>query len=87
MNISALVTQQIEEALVKLQFQDRMVQILDHSKNNLNNLSTEFSLAQSINVDDFLNQMLNSYTTTSERELHGGSSDLKGADDGEITFF
>ena len=87
MGISALVTQQIEESLVKLQFQDRMVQILEHSKENLNNISTEISLAQPINVNDFLTKMESSYTTTSERSLHGGSSKLGNAEDGEITFF
>tara|TARA_R110001583_G_scaffold12410_6_gene55165 strand:+ start:10695 stop:11849 length:1155 start_codon:yes stop_codon:yes gene_type:complete len=89
MGISALVTQQIEESLVKLQFQDRMVQILEHSKNNLNNISAEISFAQPIDVDGFLAQMESTYTTTSEKNLHAGNSDQdeKNTEDGEITFF
>ena len=89
MGISALVTQQIEESLVKLQFQDRMVQILEHSKDNLNNISAEISLAQPVDVESFLTQMESTYTTTSERNLHAGSSeqDQENAEDGEITFF
>ena len=89
MGISALVTQQIEESLVKLQFQDRMVQILEHSKDNLNKISAEISLAKLVDVDGFLTRMESTYTTTSERNLHAGSSgqDQGNAEDGEITFF
>lgn len=89
MGISALVTQQIEESLVKLQFQDRMVQILEHCKDNLNNISAEISLEQPVDIEGFLTRMESTYTTTSERSLHGGSSaqDQDNAEDGEIMFF
>lgn len=89
MDISALVTQQIEESLVKLQFQDRMVQILEHSKDNLNDISAEISLAQPVDIESFLTKMESTYTTTSERSLHGGNSaqDQDNAEDGEIMFF
>ena len=90
-HISTLVTSQIEESLVKLQFQDRMVQILEHSRDNLNNISAEIAQNGQVDVEAFLTRMESTYTTTSERNLHAGGStstaEQHNIDDGEVVFF
>lgn len=86
--ISTQVNQQIEELLLRIQFQDRMVQMLEHANDNLNDISTQLISAQTIDVDSILSHMASTYTTTSERKLHGSANnDSETLNDGDVAFF
>jgi len=92
-HLSSNVTAEIEKAMVSLQFQDRVSQILDHVRSNLSALSEKIEDHQNLNIEDFLEKMAREYTTTSEREAHrkvtgidvGEGQDE--SDDGEVVFF
>lgn len=93
---SAGIKYQIEDVLVSLQFQDRVSQIFCHVRNDLNKLHEQLvdcrernAMGQSctpIDVDDWLEQLARSYTTTEQRINHSGmQADAGGS--AEITFF
>jgi methyl-accepting chemotaxis protein len=80
----------IEAALVQLQFQDRVGQILTHVEENIRMLHDQLAAMDSdfdsLDVQRLLGALEGSYTTAEERRTHGG--DTAGMDsDSEITFF
>lgn len=100
--ISKEIQSDIDTAIVSLQFQDRSSQILGNMSNNIKTfeagLSTafdcmaleEYDQAASTLID--LEQMKESYTTESEKMIHGAVSgedydDSKNQQSGEISFF
>lgn len=94
-NLSAFssnIQQAINNALVSMQFQDKVSQILSHVHNNMNELSSLIEGESNVDIDVFLEKTAGEYTTNSEREAHrkltgtdttGASSS---ADEGEVVF-
>jgi len=91
---SAGIKNEVAEALVQLQFQDRVSQILCHVRDNINafpdylkqseqNFRIQGQL-QAIDWSGLLQQLEKSYATTEERSNHSGQS---AAAEDEITFF
>ena len=84
---------EIETAIVAIQFQDRVSQILHHVRQNLTELSDKIEGQEDIDIEAFLEKMSAEYTTSSERKAHRkvtGTNDEESADesdDGEIVFF
>lgn len=91
--LSSSITNEIENALVSMQFQDRVSQILGHVQRNMTELSEQIEDHQNLDIESFLEKMAGEYTTTSEREAHriltGAEVDetSQDSDDGEIDFF
>lgn len=94
-------TQQIEmgisDALVGLQFQDRVTQILEHISENMMSLNQELTNS-GWNMDEesknaWLEKIQNDYTTRDERKNHSDvtgetiTNDSDNADEGEVMFF
>jgi len=88
---------EIADALVALQFQDRVSQILVHVRANLDELYQEIERyqqardghgrVQPMNAADWLVAMEKTYTTNEQRSIHqGGKADAR-AETTEITFF
>jgi methyl-accepting chemotaxis protein len=90
---SSSITSEIENALVSMQFQDRVSQILDHVRRNMFELSEQIEDQQNLDIEGFLEKMSGEYTTTSEREAHRKLTgteiieDSKESNDGEVVFF
>jgi len=91
---SSSITTEIEHALVSMQFQDRISQILDHVRHNMSDLSEQIQNHSSLDIESFLENMSKGYTTTSEREVHRkltgtevAAEDSSVSDDGEVMFF
>lgn len=92
--ISSQITGEIEQALVNIQFQDRVSQILHHVRRNMSELSAEIEDHEHLDIEQFLEKMATEYTTASERKAH---RELSGddvpqvheaeSDDGEVVFF
>ena len=87
---------EISDALVYLQFQDRVSQILAQVRDNLDGLHTHLKQyaaergsggPQSIDAGAWLNAMELSYTTSEQRHIHRGGSASRPAEATEITFF
>ncbi|MBK1694970.1 chemotaxis protein [Chromatium weissei] len=96
--LSATIREQISAALVDLQFQDRTSQILVHVCEGLDHLSERLKLCAKhdlmqqqqdiLEIDGLLAQMLSSYSTSEERNLHQGSrTAASSAASSELTFF
>jgi methyl-accepting chemotaxis protein len=68
--LSSSITSEIENAVVSMQFQDHISQVLGHVRNNVNELSEQISKGKAFDVEGLLEKMANEYTTTSEREIH-----------------
>lgn len=68
--VSSHITKEIENALVSIQFQDRVSQVLDHVQCNMSDLSKQIEDHKNLDIEGFLEQMAREYTTTSEREVH-----------------
>ncbi len=89
----------ISEVLVSLQFQDRVSQILMHVRDDLENLGealnahitsqNEDGVAEPLDVDVLINQMLINYTTGEERDNIGNNNAAieKSGAASELTFF
>lgn len=89
--MSSNVTNQIQNALVSMQFQDRVSQILDHVRSNMNELSKQIEDHENLDIEKFLGKMADEYTTTSEREAHqkltgGDVANVEESDEGEVFF-
>lgn len=90
---SADIKADVETALIAIQFQDRVSQILDHVRLNLRELCEQIETHEKLDIEAFLEKMSSEYTTTSEREAHrkitGEESEVEDdeSDDGEIVFF
>jgi methyl-accepting chemotaxis protein len=88
---------EIANALVALQFQDRVSQILVHVRSNLDELHQELGRyqqdrdghgrAQPMKVAAWLAEMEKTYTTSEQRSIHQGGKANAQADAAEITFF
>lgn len=100
--ISEEIQSDINTAIVSLQFQDRSSQILGNMSNNIEKFETGLSTAfEFMALDDYeqaantlvdLEQMKESYTTESEKKIHGEVSgenydESENQQSGEISFF
>ncbi len=91
--LSSNIMLEIESALVSMQFQDRVSQILGHVQGNMSELSEMIEDYQNIDIESFLEKMAGEYTTTSEREAHRkltGTDTVEApqeSNEGEVVFF
>ncbi|HED33315.1 MAG TPA: hypothetical protein ENJ08_03735 [Gammaproteobacteria bacterium] len=91
--LSSGITQSIEAAMVSLQFQDRVSQILGHVQSNMADLSTQIENHENLDIEQLLEKMASEYTTNSEREAHRKLTGVeaeqvpKASDEGEVVFF
>lgn len=88
------ITDEINDVIVSLQFQDRIAQILEHTKGEIARFSALLDNPieiESIDQDNWLKEMSAGYTTTEQRKLHAvstaGASYSEQQDDDEIEFF
>lgn len=91
MGISSRIKVEVDQALIALQFQDRMSQILTHVRDDVSQLIMDLDAGQ-IDVDSHLERFKNDYTTSSERAIHrdltGDSSPQETeAEEGDVYFF
>jgi len=90
---SSSITQEIESAMVSLQFQDRVSQILGHVQHNMTDLSQQIEDHENLDIEVFLEKMASEYTTSSEREAHRKLTGVetkqvsKASNEGEVVFF
>ncbi|MEH6347321.1 MAG: methyl-accepting chemotaxis protein [Bermanella sp.] len=90
--LSSGISKDIEASLVSMQFQDRVSQVLGHVQDNMTTLSEMIGNQEELDIEGFLENMANEYTTTSEREAHSKltgievSEDTNKLDDGEAVF-
>jgi hypothetical protein len=93
---SSGIREEIGDVLVSLQFQDRVSQILTHSRDSLDALVVELQSYQSrrasnpeaaLDASAFMQRIANGYTTQEQRLNHGGQSTVDAQDGGDITFF
>ncbi len=90
--LSLDISSNIETALVSMQFQDRVSQILGHVRGNLTTLSGMLDGLHDLDVDSLLDKMAAEYTTTGEREIHRKLTGVEltdtaqESDDGEVVF-
>ncbi|MFC4308711.1 methyl-accepting chemotaxis protein [Steroidobacter flavus] len=80
----------IEQAMVQLQFQDRVSQILVHAANHLRELGQSASSHQSLqaaDIADFLTRMAATYTTTEQRSIHNGDMEVAQPRAAAVDFF
>ncbi|MBK1721349.1 chemotaxis protein [Thiocystis violacea] len=96
--LGEIIREQIASSLVDLQFQDRTSQVLVHVCGGLDRLSerllttSEHDSKQQerdiLEIDDLLAEMLASYSTVEEQDLHRGSTATSGQSAGSaLTFF
>lgn len=93
-NHSEEISNEINDILVSLQFQDRVTQILEHTKGEIARFSLLLETpAEFINVDkkNWLEEMSKGYTTSEQRNLHASSTSGHAAlieeSDNNIEFF
>lgn len=86
---------EIGEVLISLQFQDRVSQILVHVRESMDDLGERIAAFVAggagrgrvrLDVDAYLADLANTYTTEEERRNHAGGAAIP-ADNTEITFF
>ena len=91
---SATINGQLAEALVQLQFQDRVSQILSHVRDSVNILPSRLEQSHAdffrggmpapVDAQALIDELARSYATQEERLNHGGG---EAVDHSEITFF
>ena len=90
------IREEIGDVLVSLQFQDRVSQILTHSRDSLDALVVELQSYQARRAADtaatldsagFMQRIANGYTTQEQRLNHDGQTTVEAQDGGDITFF
>ena len=90
------IREEIGDVLVSLQFQDRVSQILTHSRDSLDALVVELQSYQSrrashpeaaLDASAFMQRIAGGYTTQEQRLNHDGQSTVDAQDGGDITFF
>ena len=96
-NESAGIQHQVADALVQLQFQDRVSQILCHVRDSVEQLPAALQASPAdpaldqwpvpIAVDVLLTSLSGSYATAEERALHHGESYGSADSESDITFF
>ncbi|MBN8775971.1 methyl-accepting chemotaxis protein [Thiomonas arsenitoxydans] len=93
---SSGIREEIGDVLVSLQFQDRVSQILTHSRDSLDALVVELQSYQSrrasnpeaaLDASAFMQRIAGGYTTQEQRLNHDGQSTVDAQDGGDITFF
>jgi methyl-accepting chemotaxis protein len=83
---------EISDVLVSLQFQDRVSQILSHIRDDIRKLEAHVNecldtgQCAPIDAEAWLDELSKTYTTTEQREMHGGASASQSSSS-EITFF
>lgn len=92
---SATINGQLAEALVQLQFQDRVSQILTHVTDSVNRLPQQLALSHNgfagggmpppVDAQALVDELARSYATREERVNHGVGADA--AEQSGITFF
>lgn len=88
---------EVGEALVQLQFQDRVSQIMRHVQQNIEGLPVflqqhrqgivEAGTLQPLDPSPLLAELEKTYTMKDEHAVHGGSKNVAAQQDSEITFF
>jgi methyl-accepting chemotaxis protein len=88
---------EISQALVQLQFQDRVAQILGHVKHNIDRLPacmaehreryTDSGVLEPVSAKALLAELEGSYAMADERDVHRGQKAAQPPADTEITFF
>ena len=91
---SIKITNEINDVLVSLQFQDRISQILENTQSEIARFSlllTNPAEIEKLDKNSWLKEMKQSYTTSEQRNLHANStseqSNLIEEDNNEIEFF
>lgn len=91
---SVKVTSEVNDVLISLQFQDRIAQILEHTKGEIarfSNLLDDPSQIEALNKELWLQEMSKGYTTTEERNLHAVGTTVQSdhieEESNEIEFF
>jgi len=95
---SHTIKDEISDVLVALQFQDRVSQVLNHVRNDLNKLGEYLAehernlaggrLSSPIDARNWLKELSGTYTTAEQRVVHGGGQPAKAAAAStEVTFF
>ena len=87
----------IDEVLVSLQFQDRVSQILGHVHDDMLKLAPNYqqcldslhqdSPIEPLDIDDWLNNIKNTYTTLEQVAVHDGDAKQQDNSNDEMTFF
>jgi len=91
--LSSSIKLEVESALVSMQFQDRVSQILGHVKGNMTELSEMIEDHKNLDIESFLEKMAGEYTTTSERDAHRKLTGTQTpempeeSNEGEVVFF
>ena len=68
--VSSEIKSGLEGAMVSMQFQDRVSQILGHVQSNMTELSEMIQNNSELDFEGLLEKMAGKYTTTSERDVH-----------------
>lgn len=94
---SVEIREEVSEALVQLQFQDRVNQIVSHVTANIDRMPAALAdshgrfeaegLLQAADPQPLLGELSKSYATQEERAVHRGQSRVAAAAETEITFF
>ena len=91
-NASIGIRDEISDVLVSLQFQDRVSQILSHTRDDMRKFEAHVSdnlnaeKRTPIDTEAWLNELSKTYTTTEQRKMHSGAGAAQ-SDSSEITFF
>jgi len=96
-NMSKHVRNEINGIVMKMQFQDRVSQILQHISNNLLSLEQQLndgtlnyeqlSSPEMTSVEEYLSNLAATYTTKEELSIHKGTQDSDDADEEDIELF
>lgn len=93
---SAKIREEIAQVLVALQFQDRVSQILAHTRESLDALTDriagfishpEDGIPAHLDVTAYMQNIASGYTTQEQRLNHNGETTTEAVDGGDITFF
>ncbi len=77
----------IASALVNLQFQDRVGQMLEHVASNMTSLGSSDELPDASQVAHAIDRLAATYSTQEERDNHRGAREAVAVTDAAITFF
>jgi methyl-accepting chemotaxis protein len=94
---SAGIKDEISDAMVQLQFQDRVSQVLSHVRDNIGEVPARFEQSYAdvrhggrlvpIDAQALLEELQSTYAMAEERSIHSGSSVQSQAQEDDITFF
>lgn len=94
---SAGIKDEIADAMVQLQFQDRVSQVLSHVRDNIGSVPERLEQSyadvrhggrlQPIDAQHILEELQRTYAMAEEREIHGGGSVQAQQQEDDITFF